>query len=194
LDLYQIHSATLDTGVLDDDAVRGALARLKRNGTAIGLSLSGARQAETLEKALAVTVDGAALFDSVQATWNVLERSAGEMLAAAHADGRGVIVKEALANGRLTPRNQAADFASQQSILHAQAERLDTTVDALALAAALRQPWADVVLSGAARTEHLRANVKALEVAFDEEAADALAELTEAPAAYWQTRDQLAWT
>jgi hypothetical protein len=36
--------------------------------------------------------------------------------------------------------------------------------------------------------------VKALEVAFDDEAADALAELTEAPAAYWQTRDQLAWT
>jgi aryl-alcohol dehydrogenase-like predicted oxidoreductase len=194
LDLYQIHSATLDTGVLDDDAVLDALARLKRGGTAIGLSLSGPRQTEALEKALAVTVDGAPLFDSVQATWNVLERSAGELLAAAHADGRGVIVKEALANGRLTPRNQAADFASQRSILHAQAERLGTTVDALALAAALRQPWADVVLSGAARTDHLRANVKALEVAFDDEAADALAELTEAPAAYWQTRDQLAWT
>jgi len=124
----------------------------------------------------------------------VLERSAGEMLAAAHADGRGVIVKEALANGRLTPRNQAPDFAAQRAVLDAQAERLDTTVDALALAASLRQPWTDVVLSGAARTDHLLSNVKALAVPFDDEAADTLSELTEAPAAYWQTRDQLAWT
>jgi aryl-alcohol dehydrogenase-like predicted oxidoreductase len=41
-------------------------------------------------------------FDTVQATWNLLERSAGPVLAEAHAAGLGVIVKEALANGRLT--------------------------------------------------------------------------------------------
>ncbi len=194
LDLYQIHSATLATGVLDDAEVLGALARLKDEGVAVGLSLSGPRQAETLEKALTVTVDGAPLFDSVQATWNVLERSAGPVLAAAHDDGRGVIVKEALANGRLTPRNRDPDFAERRAVLEAQARRLDTTVDALALAAALHQPWADVVLSGAARIDHLRANVAALDVAFDAEAADALAALAEPPDAYWQTRDELAWT
>ena len=194
LDLYQIHSATLKTGVLDDAEVLKALAGLRDNGVAVGLSLSGPRQAATLEKALGVTVDGVPLFDSVQATWNVLERSAGETLAAAHADGRGVIVKEALANGRLTPRNQDPDFADAHAVLRAQARRLDTSVDALALAAVLHQPWADVVLSGAARIDHLRANVSALDVSFDAEAADALAALTEDPGAYWHTRDQLAWT
>jgi aryl-alcohol dehydrogenase-like predicted oxidoreductase len=50
-------------------------------------------------------VDGVRLFDAVQATWNLLEPSAGPALAEAHAAGLGVIVKEALANGRLTDRN-----------------------------------------------------------------------------------------
>jgi aryl-alcohol dehydrogenase-like predicted oxidoreductase len=194
LDLYQIHSATLSTGVLDDADVHRALARLKEQGIAIGLSLSGPKQAETLDRALAVTVDGVPLFDSVQATWNVLEPSAEDLLAAAHNDGRGVIVKEALANGRLTPRNDETDFDASRTVLRTQAERLGTTVDALALAAAIHQPWADVVLSGAARTDHLRSNVAALDVAYDAEANDALKSLAESPEAYWQQRDQLAWT
>jgi len=194
LDLYQIHSATLSTGVLDDADVHRALARLKEQGIAIGLSLSGPKQAETLDRALAVTVDGVPLFDSVQATWNVLEPSAEDLLAAAHNDGRGVIVKEALANGRLTPRNDESDFDASRAVLRAQAERLGTTVDALALAAAIHQPWADIVLSGAARTDHLRSNVAALDVAYDAEANDALKSLAESPEAYWQRRDELAWT
>jgi aryl-alcohol dehydrogenase-like predicted oxidoreductase len=48
LDLYQIHSATIDSGVLDDPRVLGELARLKGEGLRIGLSLSGPRQAEAL--------------------------------------------------------------------------------------------------------------------------------------------------
>lgn len=194
LDLYQIHSATLSTGVLEDAAVHRELANLKENGIAIGLTLSGPRQSEALETALGVAIDGVPLFDTVQATWNVLERSAGPMLAAAHEDGRGVIVKEALANGRLTPRNDEPAFSEKHQILQAEADRLNTTVDALALAAALHQPWSDVVLSGAARVEHLHANIGAVEIDWDEPAEDALSGLAEAPSAYWQTRDTLAWT
>ena len=41
----------------------------------------------------------------MQATWNLLEPSAGPALAEARAAGMGVIIKEALANGRLTSRN-----------------------------------------------------------------------------------------
>src|SRR5947209_8793128 len=44
LDLYQIHSATLDSGVLDNRGVIDELARLRDSGLLIGLSLSGARQ------------------------------------------------------------------------------------------------------------------------------------------------------
>src|SRR5436305_1641209 len=75
-------------------------ARLRAGGLKIGLSTSGPRQAETLRRALDVAVAGERLFDCVQATWNLLEPSAGPVLAEAHAAGVGVIVKEALANGR----------------------------------------------------------------------------------------------
>jgi aryl-alcohol dehydrogenase-like predicted oxidoreductase len=194
LDLYQIHSATLKTGVLDDAAVHRALADLKEKDVAIGLSLSGPHQADTLEKALGIAIDGVPLFDAVQATWNVLERSAGPMLAAAHENGRGVIVKEALANGRLTPRNDDPTFRETYDVLQAEADRLQTTIDALALAAALHQPWADVVLSGAARVSHLRSNARAVDVAWDETAEEALSGLSEAPSSYWTNRDALSWT
>jgi aryl-alcohol dehydrogenase-like predicted oxidoreductase len=129
----------------------------------------------------------------VQATWNPLGPSAGPALEAAHDAGLGVIVKEALANGRLTARNRDAAFAPQRRLLEEQAARLNTTVDALALAAALAQPWADVVLSGAATVEHLRSNLGALTAAWDAEAAERLGGLAEAPEAYWGTRGGLAW-
>lgn len=193
LRLYQIHSATLDSGVLDNRAVLAELARLKRSGMAIGLSLSGAEQAATLERAIAIQVDGARLFDCVQATWNLLEPSAGPALARAHAAGMGVIVKEALANGRLTTRNAEPAFAGKLALLGREAQRLHTTVDALALAAALAQPWAGVVLSGAASVEQLASNVGASAVAWDAEAQTALAGLAEPAATYWVLRRQLAW-
>jgi aryl-alcohol dehydrogenase-like predicted oxidoreductase len=193
LQLYQIHSATFASGVLDDRPVLAELARLKASGLAIGLTLSGPNQAEVLERAMTIAIDGARLFDVVQATWNLLEPSAGPALQAAHTQGMGVIVKEALANGRLTERNTDPAFAAQRQALERQALRLQTSVDALALAAALAQPWAGVVLSGAATVEQLRANIRAPQVAWDAEATNVLAELAESPAAYWEQRQRLPW-
>src|SRR5262249_28687212 len=149
--------------------------RLRDEGIAIGLSLSGPAQADTLRRALAARVGGAPVFDVVQATWNLLERSAGAALQAAHDAGLGVIVKEVLANGRLTERNTASAFAAQRRTLEGVARRLECTLDALALAAVLAQPWVDVVLSGAATVEQLRSNLGALAVRWDNSAADALA-------------------
>ena len=193
LRLYQIHSATLESGVLGDTAVLTALAKLKRDSIAIGLSLSGPAQMATLARALEVTVDNVRLFDSVQATWNVLETSAGPMLERASAAGMQVIVKEALANGRLTGRNADPAFATKRVMLERQAIRLNTTIDALALAAALAQPWASVVLSGAATVAQLESNMRSLDVALDEEAKAALAAMAEPADVYWATRKRLAW-
>lgn len=190
LDLYQIHSATLETGVLDNAEVLDKLAQLKQGGTAIGLSLSGVGQAATLEQALKIKAGDNLLFDAVQATFNVLEPSAGEMLEQAHAEGLGVIIKEAVANGRLTSRSQEERLRP----LNVQAERLGTTTDALALAFVLEQPWVDVVLSGAVGTEQLESNLKALDVLLDDEARGAFAALKETPETYWQTRSKLPWT
>ncbi len=193
LGLYQIHSATPDSGVLDNREALGELARLKADGVRIGLSLSGPRQGEALRRALAITVAGGRLFDCVQATWNLLERSAGPALAEARAAGMGVVIKEALANGRLTARNEDPDFAPRRRVLEAEAERLGTMIDALALAAALAQPWADVVLSGAVTGGQLASNLGALAVGSDEVAEGRLDALEEPAAAYWARRGRLAW-
>jgi aryl-alcohol dehydrogenase-like predicted oxidoreductase len=182
LRLYQIHSATLESGVLDDAAVREDLARVRAKGVFVGLTATGPRQADTIERAL--EVGG---FDTVQATWNLHERSATAALAAAHDAGLGVIVKEALANGRLTARGEA------EGPLATAARERGTTSDALALAAVLAQPWVDVVLSGAATVGTLRSNLAALDVTWDAELDDRLAELAEPADAYWKRRAELAW-
>ena len=182
LALYQIHSATIESGVLDDAEVREELARLREAGVRIGFTATGPRQAATIEHAL--EVGG---FDAVQATWNLHERSATDALAAAHDAGLGVIVKEALANGRLTARGDA------DGLLTAAARERGTTPDALALAAVLAQPWVDVVLSGAATVDTLRSNLAALDVECDARAEQELAALEEPAEEYWERRSELAW-
>jgi aryl-alcohol dehydrogenase-like predicted oxidoreductase len=193
LDLYQIHSATLKSGALENRAVLDELVRLKDEGTAVGLTVSGPQQPEVIELATEVLVDGVRLFDTVQATWNLLERSSGPALARASERGLGVIIQEAVANGRLTDKNASPAFADQMALLKQESRRLQATVDALALAGVLAQPWVSVVLSGAARVAHLRSKVKALDVAWDEGAASRLEALAEPPEAYWETRSELAW-
>ena len=71
--------------------------------------------------------------------------------------------------------------------------RMGATLDALALAAALSQPWADIVLSGAATVEQLRSNVTALKVTWDPQAEELLNSLVESPNEYWDTRARLPW-
>jgi len=182
LALYQIHSATPDSGVLENDAVLEALAGLRAEGVAIGLSTSGTSQGETLDRAL-----GLDLFDAAQVTWNLHERAAGPALARAHDAGLGVIIKEALANGRLATR-------AAHPALVAVADRLGATPDAVALAAVLAQPFADVALSGAATTVALRSNLAAAELELDAAALAELDALEEDSAGYWAARGDMAWT
>lgn len=193
LGLYQIHSATLESGVLENQEVLEELERLKGTGVAIGLTLSGANQAKVLYKALEIKTNRGLLFDSVQATWNLMERSVEPALQEAHATGMGVIVKEALANGRLTARNKEPDFAPKLQILQQEARRFGTTIDALALALVIRRNWSGIVLSGAATLEQMRSNADALKVQLDELAEERLSVLIEPAEQYWGERSELAW-
>ena len=193
LDLYQIHSTTLDSGVLEDEAVLLELARLRNTGLSVGFSVSGTQQADTIRRALEIEFDGVRLFSAVQATWNLLEQSVTSALREAHDIGMGVIVKEGLANGRLTTRNDSPEFQRKMALLRDQAESQNTTVDSIALAAVINQPFVDVVLSGAACADHLQSNLQALKVKWNDSLAEMLDVLVESADGYWHIRSQLAW-
>jgi aryl-alcohol dehydrogenase-like predicted oxidoreductase len=187
--LYQIHSATLDSGVLSDRAVLAELAGLRDQGLAVGLTTSGPRQGETLLRAMEVEVDGVNPFATVQATWNLLEPSAGNALERAHERGWGVIVKEAVANGRLTPHG----LGVEQRVLQRVAARHDTGVDAVAIAAVLANPWVDVVLSGAVNPQQLAGNLAAERLRLDAGDLEELAGVALPPERYWAERGELPW-
>jgi aryl-alcohol dehydrogenase-like predicted oxidoreductase len=190
LDLYQIHSVTPDSPALSNTALHERLAELKAEGVTVGLSTSGPNQADTIRAALSVTVRGKPLFGSVQSTYNLLERSAADALAEAHTAGCAVIVKEALANGRLADPHLAAPAGN---ILREVAQQTGSSCDAVALAAVAAQPWADVVLSGAVTVDQLRSNLQAARLQLNPAQLERLTELAEPAGAYWIHRSQLAW-
>ncbi|MFB7458663.1 aldo/keto reductase [Streptomyces sp. NPDC056188] len=186
LDLHQIHSLTPDSPALTDKELHARLAEAAAGGLTIGFSTSGPAQAGTVRAALAVTVDGAPLFRTVQSTYNALETSAGPALAEAHDAGLTVIVKEGMANGRLAEPNAPEP-------LKAVARETGLGCDAVALALILRRPWAGVVLSGAATPGQLASNLHAPAVDLDEDQLARLGALAEEPRAYWERRGRLPW-
>ena len=107
LALYQVHSLTLESPLFGDPALLAALGVLRDSGVIVGLTTSGPHQADTLRRALDVRVGGQPLFAAAQVTWNLLEPSVGAAAAEAAAAGWAVLVKEALANGRLAPAEKA---------------------------------------------------------------------------------------
>jgi aryl-alcohol dehydrogenase-like predicted oxidoreductase len=119
----------------------------------------------------------------------VLEPSAGPALADAAASGARVIVKEAVANGRLTPG--ASDALPRAAAL---AARLGVPLDQLAIAAALAQPWAWRVLSGAVNPAQVASNAAAAAVALPSDVLDELGSLAEDAPTYWSARAARAWS
>jgi aryl-alcohol dehydrogenase-like predicted oxidoreductase len=182
LALYQVHSATLDSGLFDDPPLLAALGQLRDQGVRVGLTTSGPRQADTIRRALPITIGGAPLFTAAQVTWNLLEPSVGVAAAEASAAGWPILIKEAVANGRLVPGGSAppalAELAAAQGV----------TEDALALAAALANRWATVVLSGAVTPAQLDSNLRALSLGPVPDLG-----LAEPPEDYWAARSARPW-
>ncbi|WP_184921694.1 aldo/keto reductase [Saccharothrix ecbatanensis] len=183
--LYNVHSLTPDSPLFGDPELLLALGALRDSGVRLGFSTSGPDQAGTVRRALELEVEGRRLFESVQSTWNVLETSVGPELASAKESGAEVFVKEGLANGRLAvdPPPRVRELAAKHGV----------GPDAIALAAVCAQPWADVVLSGAASPDQLHANLKAQDVHLEPDELDELAECAEPAGQYWATRSSLPW-
>lgn len=192
LDLYQVHSVTLESPVLTDVGLQKALGELRDEGVRVGISTSGPQQADAIRAALSIDVDGARLFSSVQSTWNVLESSAGAALSEAHGEGVAIVVKEVFANGRLAPGTDDAGSGVQHAVRIA--AELGIGVDQLAIAAALHQPWTPLVLSGAVDTSQVTSHLAGAEVRLAPEVVTALTGVAENPIDYWEARSRRAWT
>ncbi|WP_084361615.1 aldo/keto reductase [Herbiconiux solani] len=180
-DVYLIHSLTVDSPALGDRALLDRLRGLAAEGVRVGFSTSGPEQAAVIDAALALPDSP---FSAVQSTWNLLEPSVGPALERANEARWLVVVKEVLANGRLTPRAAPAAAA-------ALAEADGQPLVGLAIGAAVAHPWADIVLSGAVTRRQLREATESRVPALPEER---LAPLAEPPATYWATRTSLPWT
>jgi aryl-alcohol dehydrogenase-like predicted oxidoreductase len=207
---YQIHSVTAESKTLEDGALIDAIARLRERGIRAGLTVSGAGQDVAIRRSLEVRRDGERVFDSVQATWNLLERGAESALQDAHDAGMKVVVKESLANGRLTGNpgmgkgeegrgkrevweNGGEVFSSSVARIRELAEGRGTTIEMLALAAALARPWADVVLTGAATVGQIQSNVAALALDYGPELEEGLRSVSINSAEYWRARTSFRW-
>ena len=186
LAVYQVHSLTADSPLFGDKALQRALAEVAEEGVRLGFSTSGAHQADTVRRALELETDGRRLFSTVQSTWNLLEPSVGTALREAHDEGVHVLVKEALANGRLAvePPEPVRETARKHGV----------GPDAVALAAVLDRAWADTVLIGAASTAQLASNLRALDVDLDASDQEALDTLAVTSKRYWEERAALPWT
>jgi aryl-alcohol dehydrogenase-like predicted oxidoreductase len=204
LSLYQIHSVTAESKTLEDKDLIDAIARLRDRGIKAGLSVSGAGQDVAIRRSLEVRRDGERVFDSVQATWNLLERGAESALQDAHSAGMRVVVKESLANGRLSHQAGNGEEGSGKwgkddvlvpavARVRELAESRGTTVEMLALAAALARPWADVVLTGAATVGQIQSNIAALALPHDSELEDQLRSASVGSAEYWRARSSFGW-
>ena len=180
-DVYLVHSLTSDSPALDDSALLDRLRALRDSGVRVGFSTSGADQAAVIERALGLADSP---FSAVQSTWNLLEPSVGDALAAANDAKWLVVVKEVLANGRLTSRG---DETAAAALATEDGQRLD----ALAIGAAVAHPWADIVLTGAVTRKQLKQNLDARPPSLDEER---LAELAQPAEHYWAARAARAWS
>jgi aryl-alcohol dehydrogenase-like predicted oxidoreductase len=194
LRVYQIHSATLETGVLKNDAILNRLAFLKNEyGLEIGITTTGANQTEVIKKALDIEVEGHALFDAFQVTYNILDQSLDTISNVLTEQGKKVIIKEALANGRLFRNSNYNHYKELYNTLEKLAKKHNIGTDAIALKFCQQSLQKSIVLSGASNSEHLESNLKMKTISLSQEELRALKKYRIDANNYWQERKQLAW-
>lgn len=191
---YQVHSATLDSGILDN---RGALTRLSelKNefGLRIGLTTSGANQSEIIDKSLEIIFDGNELFDVFQVTYNLMDQSLFQIAQILLEKEKRIVIKEALANGRLFPNSNYPQYEPLYQYMEKLATKYNTGIDAIAIRFCMDSLKPFMVLSGASNEIQLSQNLKAANIELEEKEILNLQKYSVPPENYWQERKQLGW-
>ena len=191
---YQIHSATLETQVLENKEVLARLADLKQQHSLyIGLTTTGVNQIEVLQRALKVQVHEEPLFDAFQVTYNVFDQSLANISEELFIQNKRIIVKEALANGRVFPNADYPHYSPAYTLLQELARKYQVGIDAIALRFCLQTVRPFTVLSGANNSIHLLSNLQGNEFLLDEKDIKRLKDKAIPPKVYWAERKRLAW-
>lgn len=194
LKYYQIHSATFESGVLENSAVLERLFKLKEeHNIKVGLTTTGSNQAEVLQKGIDVHLKGEQLFEVFQCTYNVLDQSIYELGRQIISNKKQLVIKEALANGRLFPNSAYPDYQDLYEKLEVLSKKYEVGVDAINLQFCLAELVGATVLSGANKPAYLKQNLKATKFDLNPQEMEELAQFKTAPKLYWNERKQLTW-
>ena len=194
LKIYQIHSATLDSGVLTNTEVLSRLHELKQQyQLKIGISSSGTEQVKIIETAQNVMFDGADLFDSYQVTFNLFESSSFGILKQLLDNNKTIIIKEALANGRVFKNPSFPEYRPVYEYLERLSEKYSAGIDAIALRFIVDYLEPNIILSGASNCQQLKQNMKALNFELKDYEISKLKSFAIPPQNYWQERSGLKW-
>lgn len=194
LKVYQIHSATLDTGVLENKDVLSRLHEIKKtHNITIGLTTTGDNQTEILEKGLSIEVENERLFQSFQCTFNILDQSVFKYANELQNISGPFIIKEALANGRLIPNNRNSSYFLLYDFLMELADKYKVGADAVAMRYCMDKFEKAKVLSGADNCIHLRANLRANQFSLTQDELEKLNGFGIDSTEYWQERKSLQW-
>jgi aryl-alcohol dehydrogenase-like predicted oxidoreductase len=194
LKVYQIHSATLETGVLENSDVLAHLAFLKReHKLKIGLTTTGTNQLEVIKKALEVSINGIQVFDLFQVTYNFLDQSLQEISGELIRQNKQIIIKEALANGRVFRNPIYPHYNDMYRTLERLSKKHSVGVDAISLKYCEQTITNSIVLSGASTSEQLKENLTLHTFTLSNNDIDILNGLKVTPDFYWTERKKLAW-
>jgi aryl-alcohol dehydrogenase-like predicted oxidoreductase len=190
----QIHSATFETGVLNDKEVLNKLAEIKSEyNILIGLTTTGNNQVEVIKYAMDVCVDDVALFDAYQVTYNILDQSLTEVSDMLTSDGKRMIIKEALANGRVFKNVNYPQYNSLYLSLAEMSKKYGVGIDAIALRFCIQSIEPFIVLSGASQPSQLTENLNSNDFILEEEDIIKLKSFKIDPKTYWAERKLLQW-
>ena len=194
LKIYQIHSATLDTGVLDNKPILQRLHEIKKEyNIIIGLTSTGVNQVEVLKKAVDIEIENEPLFTSFQSTYNIMEQSILQLKEMFLNNSRQLIVKESLANGRLMPNTSFKEHDGLYKHITKLADKYSVGADAVAIRFCMDSFPDAVTLSGASSAEQLESNLAAKTFKLQKEEIELLSTYKIDPILYWGERKQLSW-
>lgn len=194
LKVYQIHSATFESGVLENAEVLEKLHEIKKEtGLKMGISASGEHQSDIVEYASQIKIENEPLFESFQVTYNVLETSSHTVLRSLIKAGKMVIIKEALANGRVFKNDDYKHYKGLYTELQDLSEKYKVSIDAIALRFIMDHLEPGLILSGASNTVQLSENLKALNMRLEKRELISLKQHTVNSRDYWNERKSLQW-